>query len=651
MLTKLALMLIFVGIFLFGFLFNPTVPSAGAEISWMPREQISTQQVGGYSQGQAFMIDGGGTLHAIWRWYPRGFESTENGHYYAQKHPGQPWSTPEFIPGIPGSLPAPELEAVVDPDGTVHAIVHTNGTRQAFYLKRIPHEGYCLPAICWSSERIPSPGDVDAGVSIARGPDGTLHFAYVGPPGYAQPVKPFYLSRTNGIWSIVEQIGSGTGGPETTVKISVDSAGVVHAAWSEGTQESGYQRPFYSTRLNGTWTPAEQLADITTTILSPPIVDSDSTTHFAILQQSSYNPEHVSYVYYVSRTNSGQLSEPVQLVSHYAPDSFAFVLGSNDVLHTAFATDPLLMYYKTKSPGAPWETASLLSATPPKDGFGTPLIALGGGGAVHIIFSGIDGQMHYITNNLPPSVGQISVSENPVQVNTNLNASTSFTDSNTEDTHTAVWDWGDGNTSSGNVTETNGSGTVTGSHPYTTPGVYTLNLAVTDNNSGLGNAPPFQYVVVYDPNGGFVTGAGSIESPAGAYTPQPSLTGKAIFGFVSKYQPGKQVPTGNTQFRFQVANLVFQSTSYDWLVVAGARAQFKGTGTIAGETGTFGFILTAIDSEINGGGNQDKFRIKIWDKSQSNDGSSGVIYDNKLNAPDTSDPSTVLSSGNIKIQH
>ena len=58
----------------------------------------------------------------------------------------------------------------------------------------------------------------------------------------------------------------------------------------------------------------------------------------------------------------------------------------------------------------------------------------------------------------------------------------------------------------------------------------------------------------------------------------------------------------------------FHSTSYEWLVVAGARAQYKGEGTING-SGNYGFMLTAIDGQINGGGGVDKFRIKIWDKA------------------------------------
>ena len=77
-------------------------------------------------------------------------------------------------------------------------------------------------------------------------------------------------------------------------------------------------------------------------------------------------------------------------------------------------------------------------------------------------------------------------------------------------------------------------------------------------------------VVVYDPEGGFVTGGGWVDSPQGAYVPDPSLTGKATFGFVSKYKKGASVPTGQTEFQFKAGDLNFHSTSYDWPLVTGS---------------------------------------------------------------------------------
>ena len=57
-----------------------------------------------------------------------------------------------------------------------------------------------------------------------------------------------------------------------------------------------------------------------------------------------------------------------------------------------------------------------------------------------------------------------------------------------------------------------------------------------------------------------------------------SLAGRANFGFVSKYKKGAAAPEGQTEFQFQAGNLNFHSEAYEWLVVSGAKAQYKGTG-------------------------------------------------------------------------
>lgn len=173
-------------------------------------------------------------------------------------------------------------------------------------------------------------------------------------------------------------------------------------------------------------------------------------------------------------------------------------------------------------------------------------------------------------------------------------------------------------------------------------GVYSICVTARDAADNVSNTE-CTMLAVYDPNAGFVTGGGWFMSPAGAYVPDGTLTGKATFGFVSKYEKGKMLPTGNTQFQFKTGNVNFSSTSYEWLVVSGARAQYKGAGTING-TGDYRFMLTAIDGQVNGGGGIDKFRIRIWDNL-----SGGLIYDNMLNAPDSNEPTTALGGGSIVI--
>lgn len=242
-------------------------------------------------------------------------------------------------------------------------------------------------------------------------------------------------------------------------------------------------------------------------------------------------------------------------------------------------------------------------------------------------------------DNVAPTVEEITAPLDPVEVGTPINVSANFTDPGVPDTHTAEWDWGDDTTSPGTVNGTS----VTGSHPYTEPGVYTLRLTVTDDDGGTDEAI-FQYVVVYDPSGGFVTGGGWINSPAGAYTADPSLTGKANFGFVSKYKKGASEPTGQTEFQFKVADLNFHSDSYDWLVVAGPRAKFKGEGTING-SGSYGFMVTATDEALTPSTDVDLFRIKIWDK----DNNDAIVYDNQMGEDDDSYAGTEIGGGNIKI--
>jgi probable HAF family extracellular repeat protein len=204
----------------------------------------------------------------------------------------------------------------------------------------------------------------------------------------------------------------------------------------------------------------------------------------------------------------------------------------------------------------------------------------------------------------------------PLPVNTPIAAGAYLSDLQTTDIHTAAWDWGDKNTSLGVIE----NGIVTGAHSYSDPGVYTVALEIFDSEKGLLSKAVYQYVVVYDPEAGFVNGGGWFSSPVGAYKNDPSLEGQATFGFVSRYKKGADVPTGNTAFEFAAGGLYFHSTSYEWLVVTGGDyAKFKGSGTING-WGDFKFMVWAGD------GAPDTFRIKIWDELE--DIGEDVIYDN-----------------------
>jgi uncharacterized protein (UPF0548 family) len=250
-------------------------------------------------------------------------------------------------------------------------------------------------------------------------------------------------------------------------------------------------------------------------------------------------------------------------------------------------------------------------------------------------------------HNVAPSVDSIGVPSTPVHIDEQASYSVdvAFTDpaGANDEPYTCDFDLNnDGvedETVSG-VTGTSCSATLN----YATSGVYTVKVTVTDKDGGSGSETATEYVVVYDPEGGFVTGDGWFDSSEGAYAPAPDLTGKASFSFVSKYKKNANIPTGQTQFKFKAADLNFRSDTYQWLVVAGHQVKYKGTGTING-AGHYGFMISAIDEALTTSTDVDRFRIKIWDM----DDGDVVVYDNQMDADDDADPTTAIGGGDIVI--
>jgi hypothetical protein len=254
-----------------------------------------------------------------------------------------------------------------------------------------------------------------------------------------------------------------------------------------------------------------------------------------------------------------------------------------------------------------------------------PNLTCSDNGSYTATFSASDGVIPAVNSdafvtvsNVAPTVGLVSVPAAPIDINNQpvTGVSAPFTDPGTADTHTCTVDYGDG---SGPQTGTVAAGVCTGlGKTYTEAGVYVVTVAVTDDDLGVGSAMATGFIVIYDPSAGFVTGGGWIDSPVNVNYQYMQTGGKANFGFVAKYKNGANVPDGNTQFQFKAGDLNFHSSSYEWLVVAGNQAMFKGEGTI-NEQGSYKFMITADDD------NPDTFRIKIW---LEDNGVETVVYDN-----------------------
>ena len=309
--------------------------------------------------------------------------------------------------------------------------------------------------------------------------------------------------------------------------------------------------------------------------------------------------------------------------------------GSNTTLSIANgslngATD--WKWYTQTCGGTPVGTGNSIVVSPAQN---TTYYARGEGGCAG---AGDCGSVVISINNTPPTITAVSAPLAPVPLNSSVNINVATADT---DIASASINWGDANIAQA---ISNVAGSFVASHTYSAPGVYTVVVTLIDA-CGLSSEPyQYHYVVVYDPVGGFVTGGGWINSQVGAYRPDVTVSGKAIFGFESKYQKGATVPTGNTEFKFQACNMNFRSSSYDWLVVSGSRGQYKGLGTING-AGNYGFLLTAVDGNLGTPASADLFRIKIWDKNNND----LIVYDNQYGDGDNSSLTTQIAGGSIVI--
>lgn len=251
----------------------------------------------------------------------------------------------------------------------------------------------------------------------------------------------------------------------------------------------------------------------------------------------------------------------------------------------------------------------------------------------------------------PPEIVDIFVSSAPVALGMPVSVSLTYNDNNL---NSAMINWGDGSDlEQGSVD----GQTVSWNYTYLNPGVYTLTFQLIDQGGNVVDKV-YQFIVIYDPSGGFVTGGGWIYSPPGAYIADPLIEGKADFKFDAKYKKAPKHKKGHkhkkwkkhenegyelegkTDFKFKAGKLDFKSTSYDWLVVTEDKAIYKGVGKI-NRIGGYQFIASVLTRETKK--DKDKFRIRIWTDGDV------LVYDNQMYAGIDADALAAISKGKIHI--
>lgn len=216
-------------------------------------------------------------------------------------------------------------------------------------------------------------------------------------------------------------------------------------------------------------------------------------------------------------------------------------------------------------------------------------------------------------DNTPPVVTSVTATPNPVAKGASLSLTATLLDTGGSGLSIAHYTI-DGSTPQLMGTPSGASAVLTiPLAPFPSAAVHTLCVRAQDLAGNI-SEETCTFVPVYDPDAGFVTGAGWFQS----------ASGKANLGFVAKYHANSQTPTGNLEF--QVGTLKFKASSFDWLVINGGTAQLAGAGTVNG-SGSYQFLLTALDHTL------DSVALKIWSAS-------GTVFES---------PSTPMGGGQIKI--
>jgi DNA/RNA endonuclease G (NUC1)/PKD repeat protein len=229
-------------------------------------------------------------------------------------------------------------------------------------------------------------------------------------------------------------------------------------------------------------------------------------------------------------------------------------------------------------------------------------------------------------SNAAPAISGVTTPAAASSVGVAVAATVTFTDAGSADTHDAVFQWGDGQSTTVNA----GSATsASANHTYANAGIYTVTVTVRDDDGGSVQTRS-SILVVYDAAAGALNGSGWIPATSG---------GKTSFAIDVRYTGGT-TPAGTFSLAAPTAGLTVTGTTFDWLVVEGSTATVRGTGTTSNGT-TVAYQVTARDGKT--ASDKDRIRFRVWNPSTGT-----VLYDSEPSATDFAAPTTVLN-GNLTV--
>src|SRR5262249_48927114 len=240
--------------------------------------------------------------------------------------------------------------------------------------------------------------------------------------------------------------------------------------------------------------------------------------------------------------------------------------------------------------------------------------------------------------NVAPTLGALTITggaitaPNPMPLGTAITASANYTDPGTLDTQTCTFTWDDGTPATTVPGSAAGSGSCAATHTYASPGVYQVTLTVTDKDGAPSNTQVFQYVTIFDVNGGFITGGGWTNPTPGT---------RANFGFNARYLSNGTLH-GQNEFNFQEGGLNFHGTVNNYLVITPLnRAQYQATGTVNAPR-DYPPTVPAGDNPTPPGCRGARYRLKITSGAT-------VVFDNGSGSDDVDTCPPPITQGNVVV--
>ncbi len=171
-------------------------------------------------------------------------------------------------------------------------------------------------------------------------------------------------------------------------------------------------------------------------------------------------------------------------------------------------------------------------------------------------------------NNLVPEITSLTTTAAEVgsqDPGDTVEINATFTDVGTLDTHTASIDWGDGTSSTADITQGSGNGSLAGTHTYLTGGVFEITVTLRDDDTGTATATTFAFITgVRITDAGELQIVGSSDSDHISVNQQGNGSIKIHGEFLNAQGNQVTLPIGNLQ-----SILVFLGNGDDDFSIAG----------------------------------------------------------------------------------